>query len=98
VLLEAASVGFPRLPNRPLPPPDCPAVVPLMLFEDVFPKEKLGVPVEAAPNRLPEAGADVAGVPNRPPEAGPVVEVDWPAGPLEAGVPKVNDMSATCYS
>jgi hypothetical protein len=69
-----------------------------MLFEDVFPKEKLGVPVEAAPKRLPEAGAGVAAAPKRPPEAGAVVEVDWPAGPPEAGVPKVNDISATCYS
>lgn len=98
VVLEAASVVFPALPNRPLPPPDSPAFVPLMLFEDVFPKEKLGVPVEAAPKRPPEAGVDVVAVPNRPPEAGAVVEVDWPAGPLDAGVPKVNDMFATRYT
>jgi hypothetical protein len=73
-------------PKRP-PPLVCPAPDPLM-FDLVLPKEKLllGVPVEA-PKRLGAAGAVVA--PKRPPEAGADV-AGWPAGPLEAGVPKVN--------
>lgn len=43
----------------------------------VLPNEKLGVPVDAAPKRPPEAGAVVAG---------------WPDAEVEAGVPKLKEM------
>lgn len=82
VVPGAAALDCPNMP----PPLVCPAPDPLM-FELVLPKEKLllGVPVEA-PKRLGAAGAVV---PKRPLAAGADV-VAWPAGPLEAGVPKVN--------
>lgn len=54
--VAAAPVFAPGFPNRLLPVPDCAGADPLMAPE--LPKEKLGVLLlDAAPKRLPEAGA-----------------------------------------
>jgi hypothetical protein len=71
----AAAPVFP--PNRPPPLAGCAGVDPLMA--PLLPKEKLGVPVDAAPKRPPEEGAVV-------------VVAGWPEADVEAGAPKVNDI------